>query len=148
MLNPQLVAGALQMAAHMAQCKHEHDREVALAQLRNSTLSTMVDALVNRRVDAVQAGFNKILDQFADQARHLMTQQSKYADAELAAPDARRRIELQARVKDVDGQLALIRTDAQHLYERMTEVVMAIGGRGDHFAEEFCPLLQLRSPAL
>lgn len=148
MINPQLLAGALQLAAHLGQCQQEHDKERALAELRHSALANMLDVLVSKRVDAVQAGFNRLLDQFAEQARHLMAQQAKYADAELVAGDARQRIELRSRIATVDAQLALVRADGQHLYERMTDVILTLGGRCDHFAADLAPVLELRAPTL
>jgi hypothetical protein len=146
MMNPQLLVGALQLAAHLGQCQQEHDKERALAELKNSALANMLDVLVTKRVDAVQAGFNRILDGFAEQARHLMAQQSKYTDAMIAAGDARKRVELGSMIASVNAELGLLRADTQHLYERMTDVILAIGGKGDHFAAGLAPVLELQAP--
>lgn len=146
MLNPQMLAGALQLAAQLGQSQQQHDKDLALARLRQSALADMVDALVTRRVDAVQVGFNRILDQFAEQARHYMAMQMKFADAEMNAPDARRRIEIRSSISSVNTQLAFLRTDCQRLYERMTDVILTIGGKTEHFAADLEPVLGLRAP--
>lgn len=143
MLSPQMIAGALQLAAQLGQSQQQHDKELALARLRQSALSDMVDAFVTRRVDAVQAGFNRILDQFADQARHFMEQQRAYSQTILTTVDPITRVELDSRLRAIDMELAGIRTDIRLVFDRMSEVILALGGARSGFSPESLGLLHL-----
>lgn len=96
--------------------------------MRHGALAHLVDVLVTRRVEAVQEGFREVLGQYAEQARHLMAQQKDYADKELETADPLRRIELRSRIQTVDTELALLRTDARLLFDRMCEIIHAMGG--------------------
>lgn len=142
----QAVAGALSMLIGLAKHRLGAQQEVAMAELKAGTLSHLVDALVSKRLDALQSGFNTILATYAEQARHFMAQQEKYADKELESTDPFQRVQLRSRIQKLDIELANVRADARLLYEHMTEVLLAIGGAPRSFASEFAPALGL--PAL
>jgi len=144
-MQAELVLGALSAMSQAASARHAQRHELALAELRAGVLAHMADALVTKRVEVVRDGFHAILLQYDAQARHLMEQQAKYGDAELAASDARRRIEIAGRIKDIDGQLGLIRASAQLMYDSMTEVILLIGGSANNFAKDVAGSLQLNS---
>jgi hypothetical protein len=97
-------------------------------QLRHGALANLVDAFVTQRVDVVKEGFLAVLAQYAEQARHYMAQQTAYAERELDTDDPMRRIELRARIQDVDTLLSTLRADARLIYQQMTEIVRALGG--------------------
>jgi hypothetical protein len=126
------VLGSLaEIAASRANIETQRDRlryQHAIAELQTGALTHMIDAVVSRRVDAVQEGFLQVLREFAAQAQHYMAQQDRFATAELETTDPLRRIELRKRINDADAELRQIRLDAQQLYARMTEVVLLIGG--------------------
>ncbi len=140
----QAVAGALSLVIGLAKHRLGLQQDKAMAELKAGSLAHLVDALVSKRVDAVQSGFAAILSTYAEQARHFMEQQAKFADKELDTSDPMRRIELRSRIQKIDVELATIRADAKLLYEHMTEVLLAIGGAGPQaFATEFAPTLAL-----
>lgn len=122
------MAGALSLFAGLVQHRQGLQHERAIAELRAGSLSHLVDALVTKRIDAVQAGFASILGTYAEQARHFMAQQAKYADKELETTNPALRIELRSRIHKIDTELATLRADARLLYEHMSEVLLLIGG--------------------
>lgn len=130
------VAGALSIAFAFAKHRLGLQQEQAKAELKASALSHMVDALVTRRVDAVKEGFVAILSTYAEQARHYMAQQEKYADKELETTDPFIRLQWRSRIQKIDVELANIRADAKLLYNQMTEVLLAIGGPSTGFATD------------
>ena len=130
------VAGALSIAVAFAKHRLGLQQEQAKAELKASALSHMVDAFVTRRVDAVKEGFVAILGTYAEQARHYMAQQEKYADKELETSDPFIRVQLRSRIQKIDVELANIRADAKLLYEQMTEVLLAIGGPSAGFSND------------
>lgn len=120
-----------QIAAHKANAhvrRGQQQYDLAIAELRGTTLAHVVDAVVTRRIEVVQAGFLELLREFAGQAQHYMAQQDRYAAAELETSDPLRRIELRKRLNDIDIELRQIRVDARQLYDRMAEVILLIGG--------------------
>lgn len=142
----QALLAALASVGQIASERYRHQREAAALELQAGALEHLVDALVNRRVDAVQQGFLAILGDYAEQARHFMAQQQRYADAEITSADPLARVELRNRIHDLDRQLASIRIDAKLLYERMTDVITAIGGIPGQFAAGIAQPLALPLP--
>lgn len=134
---------ALSVVASMARQHLGLKQEEAAAKLKAGALAHMVDALVTQRVDVVKEGFTAILATYADQARHYMAQQDKYADKELEATDPFMRVQWRGRIQKIDVELATIRADAKLLYEHMTDVLLALGGTTPGFVEELAPSLQL-----
>lgn len=139
----QMLVGALATMGQYAVQRTQHQKDMAIEQLRAGTLAHMVDALVSQRVAAVEAGFRELLSGYAEQARHYMAQQRSYADRELDTSDPMRRIELRARLQDIDTQLETLRADARIIFFHMTEVVRALGAPRAGFAAEFAPSLAL-----
>lgn len=130
----QLLMGALSTMGQLAASQQRHGHARAIEELRAANLAHLIDALVTRKVDAVKSGFLVVLEGYAEQARHFMGQQQKYADAELLSADPLARIELRNRIQDIDLELSTIRIDAKLLYATMTEIIRAIGGAPDAFA--------------
>jgi hypothetical protein len=62
------------------------------------------------------------------QARHYMTQQDKYADAEIKAATPLERASIRTRLSEIDLHLTNIRADASALYREMIRVILIIGG--------------------
>lgn len=146
-----LVGGLAQIAAHRANTEAGRDRlryQHAIAELQASSLSNVLDAVINRRVAVVQDGFMQVLQHYADQAQHYMAQQERYAAAELDTSDPLRRIELRKRINDVDAELRQIRIDAKQLYARMTEVVTLIGGTSMRPDDGLVQRLMLTAPGI
>lgn len=129
--------GAISVLAQLAGQNDQLQHERQLAELRYAAFGHLVDAVINRRVDALKEGFMTILQGFADQARAYMDQQAKFADAELLATDPLQQTRMRSRLDDIDRQLASIRIDAQLVYHRMSEVILAIDARAlNGFADE------------
>lgn len=148
----QLVLAALgslgEIAALRAHTEAGRDRlryQQAMAELQASTLAHIVDAVITRRIELVQDGFLQVLREHAVQAQHYMTQQDRYASAELDTSDPLRRIELRKRLNDTDVELRQIRLEARQLYDRMTEVLLLIGGASMHMDDTMARQLMLSS---
>lgn len=144
----QALVGALAAASQAITLHQGQKHERAMSALRSGVLTEIVDAMVNRRVEAVKDGFHQILSQYAEQARHYMAQQAKYGEAELEASDPLRRVELNKRIRDIDIELASLRADAMLLYGRMTEVVSALGGSLAGFGPDLAQPLLLSAPRM
>lgn len=141
----QLMLAALASAARLATHRQGQQHSRAIEEMRHGALTHLVEAVVNRRVDAVKQGFGIVLAQYADQARHYMDQQRDYADRELDSSDPLRRLELRARINDLDTALAAIRAEAGMAYAHMTEVIRAIGASPRDFAQQYAEPLALPS---
>jgi hypothetical protein len=151
--NGQLLMAALRAAAHIAGTKAEvehgksklralelqlsHQEKALQAQLSHDKdmfemkaglLRDLIKALIEQRVDAVRQGFKETLAMYAEQSRHYMAQQERYADAEIMATAPLQRASLRARLTETDIHLSGIRSDAKDLYREMTKVVILIGG--------------------
>lgn len=146
----QLVMGVLSAAAHMAN-KHteietgrhelhataarlEHERGIFEA--KSGVMRDLIEALVEKRVAAVNDGFGEVLALYAEQARHYMAQQRQYTDAMLEKSDPLARAEYQKRLNDTDIELRRIRSDARRIYTQMTEVILLLGGGGLDLGED------------
>ncbi len=127
-LRTELVMSALGAAAQLAMSHHGQKHEQAMLSLRSGALMQITDALVTRRVSAVQEGFREVLGQYAEDARALRAQQAEFGTAQIHASDPLMRVELSKRVRDIDAELGRIRADAMLLYGRMTEVILLLGG--------------------
>lgn len=139
----QLLMSALAGAAQVAARRHGQQHEQAMAQLQHGRLAHLVDALVSQRTDAVKEGFVALLSEYAEQARHYMTQQHSFAEKELDCTEPLRRIELRSRINDIDTKLETIRADARHIYYQMTEVIRSLGGSIHDFARDLSEPLAL-----
>jgi hypothetical protein len=135
------IATALSLAVGFAKQRLAHQQDYALSELRAGALSNMVEALVTKKSEIVQAGFHDILEHYAEDARQYMAQQHKYADKELETTDPLTAIRLRSRIAEIDAQLADIRADAKLLYEHMTEVLLALGAPTGGFASDLAPAL-------
>lgn len=135
---------ALSVMGEVASNRDARQHEYAVAQLRRSALSELTDALINNRSRAVEEGFHRILAQFDEQARHLMAQQNRFADALMGEAKLRQRAMYDDRIKAIDLELAAIRANAQALYDRMTEVLLLLGGVQTQFASDLANSLTLR----
>ena len=89
---------------------------------------TLIHAMVERRLDAVQNGFSQTMTLYADQARHFMSQQERVVDAQIRSKDPLERAGYQSRATEIDIQLKRIRSDAAKLYKEMTRAILIIGG--------------------
>ncbi len=103
-----------------------HDRE--MYGMKTDFLRGLIRSLIDRRVDAVQKGFQEVLAMYAEQCRHYMAQQDKYADAEIKAAAPLERASIKTRLSEIDIQLTNIRTDAATLYREMLRAILLIGG--------------------
>ena len=103
-----------------------HDRE--MYGMKADFLHGLIRSLIDRRVDAVQKGFHEVLAMYAEQCRHYMAQQDKYAVAEIKAAAPLERASIKTRLSEIDIQLTNIRTDAATLYREMLRAILLIGG--------------------
>jgi F0F1-type ATP synthase delta subunit len=113
--------------------------------LKTDLMRELLKALVEQRVDAVRQGFLDTLAQYADQCRHYMAQQERYADAEIKSTDPLERANLRARLSEIDLQLTSIRADCSALYREMTKVILLIGGNMPPMSTEDQRALSLSS---
>jgi hypothetical protein len=111
---------------NMLDIQLSHDRE--MFSMKSDLLRDLIKSLIDRRVDAVQHGFVQTLNMYAEQCRHYMTQQNRYADAEIKATAPLERANLRARLSEIDLHLTNIRGEAASLYREMTKVILLIGG--------------------
>jgi hypothetical protein len=88
----------------------------------------LVHSLIDRRVDAVERGFRETISLYAEQSRHYMAQQDKYADAEINATSPAKVASIKERRNEIDNALRAIRSDAAALYHEMTRAILIIGG--------------------
>jgi len=148
-----MLVDALRAAAHMAgtRAEVEHGRtrlraletelahrertmetqlyhEETMFELKAGLMRDLIKALVEKRVDAVCMGFKETLGMYAEQSRHYMAQQDRYADAEIKATDPGEFARLKTRLSDIDIHLTSIRSDALALYREMNKVILLIGG--------------------
>jgi hypothetical protein len=103
-----------------------HERQIF--SMKADLMRDLVKALIEQRVDAVRQGFVETLATYAEQCRHYMAQQERYADAEIKATEPLERANLRTRLSEIDLQLSAIRSDAAALYREMTKVILLIGG--------------------
>lgn len=103
-----------------------HEKHVL--SLKADLIRDMTRALIDKRIDAVQQGFLETLSLFAEQCRHYMVQQERYADAEIKATDPLERANIRSRLSDIDLHLTQIRADCAELYREMTKALLLIGG--------------------
>lgn len=73
---------------------------------------------------------------YAEQCRHYMAQQERYADAEIKATEPLERANLRSRLSEIDLQLTSIRSDASALYREMNKVILLIGGNMPPFSQD------------
>ena len=123
-------AGALSMALHFVGQANAQKQAANLAEVQAGAARDLVQAVVSRRIDAVQAQCQQVLQLYADQARSYIDEKKAYADKILDTRDVIKRLELAKRVNDIDTQLREIRADAKLLYDRMCEVILKLGGQG------------------
>jgi len=102
--------------------------EETMFELKAGLMRDLLKALVEKRVDAVCMGFKEALGMYAEQSRHYMAQQDRYADAEIKATDPAEFARLKTRLSDIDIHLTSIRSDALALYREMNKVILLIGG--------------------
>lgn len=120
-LDAQLVHNQKALETRLA---HEKD----IFEIKTGLVRNLIHALIEKRVDAVQQGFRDTLAMYADQARHYMAQQDKYAEAEIKAATPLERAGYRTRLSEVDLHLTNIRSDAAALYREMMRVILIIGG--------------------
>ena len=141
-LHSQLILSAIGSAARMHQhdteIEHgrtklrqfelqlEHDRE--MFGMKTELIRSLIHALIEKRVDAVEKGFSGILSMYADDSRHYRAQQDKYADQEIKASDPLERANLRTRLSETDLHLTNIRNDTAQIYREMNRVILLIGG--------------------
>lgn len=136
-----VIAGALEsLTQHLARgAELRHAR--AIAELQTGAMKNMVDALISKRSDAIEKQCHFILAMYAEQARDYMAEKKSYADAILTTRDVVRRTELMSRCHSIDAKLAEIRSDAQLVFSKMGDLLLAIGQPGLSFRQElFAPL--------
>ncbi len=135
----KIVTGAV-LQGHRT--RHSH----LSAQLHASTLKDMVDAVTTRQLSMIEKQCSHILTMYADQARSYMDEKKEYTAKILSTTDAFQRIELGARVDEIDSCLAEIRADAKLLFGHMGELLTAVGGKNTLLAGSLTGPLALPTP--
>lgn len=97
-------------------------------EMKADLMRNLIHALIDRRIDAVRQGFLETLATYAEQCRHYMAQQDKYADAEIKVTAPLERANIRARLSEIDIHLTNIRSEAAALYREMNRVILLIGG--------------------
>jgi len=121
-----------------------HERQ--MFGMKAELMRALISALVEQRVDAVRQGFVEALSVYAEQCRHYMAQQDRYADAEIKATDPLERANLRTRLTEIDLNLGKIRADVAKLYREMTNVILLIGGNMPQIAGNDQQALRLTNP--
>ncbi len=111
-----------------------HDRQ--MFGMKAELVRDLVRAVVEKRVDAVRQGFTDTLGMYAEQCRHYMAQQDRYADAEIKTTDPLERANLRARLSETDLHLSSLRSDAAALYREMMKAILLIGGSSATMSSE------------
>jgi hypothetical protein len=119
----------------------DHDRQ--LFGMKADLVRDLIEAVVEKRVDAVRKGFTNTLGMYAEQCRHYLDQQDRYADAEIKATDPLERASLRARLCEIDLHLSDLRLDAAALYREMTRTILLIGGSASFMSSEHQRVLAL-----
>ena len=114
----------VQLKALEMQIDQRNDRMNAQVALTRD----LIRALIDRRIDATQAGFNRVLDLYEAQNNHYMEQQSKLEDAVVRSVDPLERANLDARINEIDLQLTRIAMGGHSLFHELNCMVLAIGG--------------------
>ena len=131
----QVEHGRIKLRALEAELEHRqqtmamqlsHERQIFA--MKADLMRDLISALIEQRVEAVTHAFSETLAVYAEQSRHFMAQQERYADAEIKATDPLERANLRTRLSDIDLQLGSIRADAEALFREMTKVILLIGG--------------------
>jgi hypothetical protein len=120
----EIERGRMQLRSLEMQLDHDSD----IAEMQASVAQSFIHALIERRIDAAQSGFNAVLAIYADQARHYMQEQAKYTDADIMVTDPLLSANYRGRLSEIDRQLDRIRTDSYLLYAAMNEMLIIIGG--------------------
>jgi hypothetical protein len=118
----------VQLAHRERTLETQLSHERGMFDMKAGMVRDLIHALVEQRVDAVRHGFLDTLNMYAEQCRHYMAQQDRYADAEIKAADPLERANIRTRLSEIDLQLSNIRSDAAGLYREMLKVILLIGG--------------------
>lgn len=111
-----------------------HEREIFVA--KANLMRDIIQSMIDRRVDAVCKGFHDTLTLYADQCRHYMGQQDRYADMAIKSASPLERANIKAQQSEINIQLSDIRSEAAALYRHMTKIVLLIGGSMPPLAAE------------
>lgn len=132
----QLIELKLQLdhREHMVDSLLEHEREIFEA--KANLMRDIIQSMIDRRVDAVCKGFHDTLTLYADQCRHFMGQQDRYADMVIKATSPLERANIKAQQSEINIQLSDIRSEAAALYRHMTKIILLIGGSMPPLAAE------------
>lgn len=137
------LASALQVATEYANQRGERKHIEKLTKLKSTALAHMVDAVVTRRVDAIEKQCHTVLAMYAEQARSYIEEKKSYTDKILGTTDLILRTELLSRTNAIDTKLAEVRADAQMVFSRMGELLLAVGGTNLDFARDLTAPLVL-----
>ncbi|MFG6464157.1 hypothetical protein ACG04Q_21490 [Roseateles sp. DXS20W] len=124
----QVLVQALAMAAKARYQAEALAHLHGIAKLRAGVVRDLIEAIVVRRVDAVEHQCTEVLKQYADQAQHYLDQQRRFGERLLESRDPIERLELSSRLTEVDTKLGEIRADAKLIYERMCQAIAYLGG--------------------
>ena len=104
------------------------DHQAELARINAQTTRDLLHSLIDRRIDAVAAGFLAILKLYAEQHQHYVTQHAKHVDANIKTKDDLEKKGYLDAIADSTNQLREIRRDARKLYRQMNRTILSIGG--------------------
>jgi hypothetical protein len=126
-----------------AQLNHQANRDDLQAEIARKLIDSLMSAN-SERVTIVQAAFREVLGVLKTQADHYMAQQSKLEDAKIESRDLVQRIQYDARILEIDEQLADIRSKALSLFNDMNKVLLQIGGNTPPLSGDFQHVLRLQ----
>jgi len=131
----QVEQGRIKLRALRLQLSHDAETlEMQLSHQRDmfamkaDLMRDLIKALIEHRVDAVCKACEETLKMYAEQSRHYMAQQDRYADAEIKATEPLERANLRVRLNETDLQLTNIRSDGGTLQREMARVILLLGG--------------------
>jgi hypothetical protein len=124
----KLNALEMQLAHDEKAIEEHHLHEKEMFALKANLVRDLVKALIERRIDAVVQGFSQTRSMYAEQSRHFMAQQERFAEAKIKATGLQERADYHARLVEIDVQLESIRADAALLDREMAKALLLIGG--------------------
>lgn len=123
----QMILFALSAAAQLAGNRAAQRHEVDMAVLRNEAFRSWADAVINNRVREVKEGFSEVLRDFAAQSAGMIEQRMRLIDRQMENNDAAVSIRIRREINSIDTSLNSIRADCRLIYDRMTDILLAMG---------------------
>jgi hypothetical protein len=108
--------------------KVQLDHDENIYGMKTTFLRHLLEAMVTRKVDALENGFKETLALYSEHSRHFMALEDKYAEKEMEATNPLMVANTGERIREIKSELKSIRAEAFALYQEMNRVLLLIGG--------------------